>query len=54
MIYLPPFFVHGSHRITDEDLKQHAGLYKNVLTRLSQSEFKTDELLSLNYLNDWE
>ncbi len=54
MIYLPPFFVHGSHRITDEDLKQHASLYKQVLTRLSQSEFNTDQLLSLNYLNDWE
>jgi glutathione-regulated potassium-efflux system ancillary protein KefG len=54
MNYLPPFFVHGSHRITDEELNQRANLYMQVLTRLSQSEFKLDELLRLKYLNDWE
>lgn len=54
MIYLPPFFVHGSHRISDEDLKQHAHKYKQVLIKLGNNEFVTDELTKLSYLNDWD
>jgi glutathione-regulated potassium-efflux system ancillary protein KefG len=53
MNYLPPFFVHGSHKISDKDLKQHALNYKQVITKLSNNEFNVDELMELEYLNDW-
>ncbi len=53
MIYLPPFFVHGSHRISDEDLNKHAQMYHDVLKKLSQASYNSDELLNENYLNDW-
>lgn len=54
MTYLPPFFVHGSHQITDEALHQHASLFKNVLIKLSNNNFNVDEIEQLKYLNDWE
>lgn len=53
MAYLPPFFVHGSHRISDDDLKQHALKYSQVLMRFTNNDFDVDELMKLEYLNDW-
>lgn len=52
MIYLPPFTVHGTHRITKEELDNSAILYRKLLLMLVSGDFSTGNLLMLNYLND--
>ncbi len=34
MIYLPPFAVHGTHLLSDQQLAEQARLYRNLLGRL--------------------
>ncbi len=53
MNYLPPFFVHGSHKITNEDLENHGKLYHECIKKLSQETIDLEELKKLAYLNDW-
>lgn len=52
MIYLPPFAVHGTHRITNEEREYSASIYRKLLLKLVSGEFSTNDLLKLNYLND--
>lgn len=53
MIYLPPYFVHGSHRISDEELKLHTIGFHDLIKRLSQESYDINSVLSEKYLNDW-
>jgi glutathione-regulated potassium-efflux system ancillary protein KefG len=53
MTYLPPFAVHGTHRISKEELELSAKSYQMMLTRLESGDFMKDSLVKLNYLNDW-
>lgn len=53
MIYLPPFAVHGTHRISKEELELLIKHYQIMLNRLASGEFSTGDLTKLNYLNDW-
>ncbi len=53
MTYLPPFAVHGTHRISKEELEFSAKNYQRILTRLESGDFTTDSLVKLDYLNDW-
>jgi glutathione-regulated potassium-efflux system ancillary protein KefG len=53
MIYLPPFVVHGTYLLTDEELVEHARLYRLLLTRLSRNELHTETVRQYEYLNDW-
>jgi glutathione-regulated potassium-efflux system ancillary protein KefG len=53
MEYLPPFFVHGSHKIRDADLEEHSKLYQEILKTLSQQKIESSELKKHLYLNDW-
>lgn len=53
MTYLPPFAVHGTHRISNEELVLSSILYKNILLRLAKGDFTSENLKNLNYLNDW-
>ena len=53
MTYLPPFAVHGTHRISKEELELSANHYKTMLERLEEGDFKLDTLMKLDYLNDW-
>ena len=53
MEYLPPFFVHGSHKITEQDLDLHANQYQQVLKQLTQTTVEIIELKKHLYLNDW-
>lgn len=53
MTYLPPFAVHGTHRISKEELELSAKKYHRILTLLESGDFKTDSLVKLEYLNDW-
>lgn len=53
MNYLPPFFVHGSHRITTEGMQAHGELFHETIRKLSQEKVNIDNLKNFDYLNDW-
>lgn len=53
MNYLPPFFVHGSHKISDENLLEHSKLYHDCIQKLTQENISINELKNFQYLNDW-
>ena len=53
MTYLPPFALHGTHRLTKDEAIQTAGLYQRLLELLHQGDFSVEEALSFSYLNDW-
>ena len=54
MEYLPPFIVHGTHRITSEMLEQHGEQYAMILKGLVSGIIKEDSYQHLEYLNDLE
>ncbi|MEM6673618.1 MAG: NAD(P)H-dependent oxidoreductase [Planctomycetota bacterium] len=39
MRYLPPFVVHGTHRLDERDFVEHAADYRAALTRLADPSF---------------
>jgi glutathione-regulated potassium-efflux system ancillary protein KefG len=53
MIYLPPFVIHGTHRITKEDINHMAGQYGLLIEKLVNNEFSAEEIMKFSYLNDW-
>jgi glutathione-regulated potassium-efflux system ancillary protein KefG len=53
MIYLPPFALHGTHRLTREEALHTAGLYRQLLENLLNGVIPVDEMQSFPYLNDW-
>jgi glutathione-regulated potassium-efflux system ancillary protein KefG len=53
MIYLPPFAMHGTYRISKEDMANTAMLYRNLLIRLVYGDFSVEEINKFSYLNDW-
>lgn len=53
MIYLSPFALHGTHRLTREEALQTAGQYRQLLEKLMEDEIPADEMQSFPYLNDW-
>ena len=53
MTYLPPFAMHGTHRITKEEALQTAGHYKYLLETLTGDNAPVEEMQGHPYLNDW-
>jgi glutathione-regulated potassium-efflux system ancillary protein KefG len=53
MTYLPPFTIHGTHRISREELLKHTDLFNSLLMRLAHEEINTNEINRYQYLNDW-
>ena len=53
MIYLPPFAIHGTHRINEEELAEMARNYRNILVRLVKGDFSVEEIQKYSCLNDW-
>jgi glutathione-regulated potassium-efflux system ancillary protein KefG len=53
MVYLPPFVVHGTHRLTDAELEAHGAAYRTLLMRLRDHEVDISSIRPLSYLNDW-
>jgi glutathione-regulated potassium-efflux system ancillary protein KefG len=53
MTYLPPFAMHGTHRISAEEKNMTAGLYGILLERLASGDFSPAELEKYAYMNDW-
>ena len=53
MIYLPPFAVQGTHRISHEELTQSAVCYNALVETLVNGELPMDEIQTHDFLNDW-
>ena len=52
MVYMPPFVVHGTHLLTDDEIHAAALDYKKILISLRDQIFSDEEIWSCNYLND--
>lgn len=53
MIWLPPFTMHGTHRISEGEKAHAAGQYGILLRRLVNGDFSVNEMLMYKYMNDW-
>jgi glutathione-regulated potassium-efflux system ancillary protein KefG len=53
MIWLPPFAVHGTHRISDEEKTLVARQYGLLLERIVNGDFSVNEINKYTYMNDW-
>lgn len=51
MIYWPPFWVPGVHRMDDVQIKKFSTQYRNLLTALKEDIFPEDEINSLTNFN---
>lgn len=52
MEYLPPFVVHGTHRITDSDADFYAVQYEQLLIAIVNNRLSPAQLGAAAYLND--
>jgi glutathione-regulated potassium-efflux system ancillary protein KefG len=52
MKYMPPFVVHGTHRLNMPDIEMHAIQYEQVLTALANDRFSEQECDSVGYINE--
>lgn len=53
MIYLPPYIVHSSHKISDDDLEKQCLTFHEILKKLSQEQHDKNSIQKFEYLNDW-
>ena len=52
MKYLPPFAVHGTHKLNDADIELYAVQYEQLLVALANDRISEEEYKKVNYLND--
>jgi glutathione-regulated potassium-efflux system ancillary protein KefG len=53
MIYLPPFAIHGTHKISKEEKNLIANQYRNILDIFVKGDFIVNDIKKFSYLNDW-
>jgi glutathione-regulated potassium-efflux system ancillary protein KefG len=53
MTYLPPFVLHGTHRLTKEEATRAAIQYNQLIKHLHEGGFSTEDIQRFAYLNDW-
>jgi glutathione-regulated potassium-efflux system ancillary protein KefG len=53
MKWLPPFVMHGTHRISNEEKLLTASHYGILLDRLVSGDYSAEEIKKYSYLNDW-
>lgn len=53
MRYLPPFAVHGTYLLSDQELAVHAALYHRLLKTLVRNDPTLQNADAFDYLNDW-
>jgi glutathione-regulated potassium-efflux system ancillary protein KefG len=53
MIYLPPFAIHGTHRMTEDELVKSSFQYREILLQLIKGEFSLESIIKYKYLNEW-
>lgn len=51
MFYLPPFVVHGTHLLSDDNLQNYADTYREILISLRDDLFSYDDLNDKEYIN---
>lgn len=52
MIYLPPFVVHSTHRLTEEDLDKYATQFDVLMEKLASGKLQYEKLKELELIND--
>lgn len=52
MIYLPPFWVAGTHKLEADEINEYADQYKKLITILREDIYSKEDLLAHTYLND--
>jgi glutathione-regulated potassium-efflux system ancillary protein KefG len=52
MNYLPPFVVHGSHLLTEDEINSAARDYRKILISLRDDIFDQEDMMNCSYLND--
>lgn len=52
MVYLPPYLVQGTHRLSNEELERYAAEYLALLQMLRDEVHDVKHLMSFNLLND--
>ena len=53
MIYLPPFVVHGTHLLSDQQLAEYVTLFHKLLGWLATGGLPLASIRNYEYLNDW-
>ena len=53
MIYLPPFVVHGTHRLTEPEMHRYASQYKSLLTMLTTDQIDIEDARGREYMNEF-
>ena len=53
MIYLPPYLIHGTHKLTGDEIESSAGLYHQLIFNLSQEKIDLNALLKYETTNDY-
>ena len=53
MFYLPPFVVHGTHDMKEEDYLKNGLVYGYLLDYLENNDLNLDEIMQYHYLNEW-
>jgi len=52
MKYMPPFVVHGTHRLSAQDIELHAVQYEQLLIALVHERISDEECSEVEYVND--
>ena len=52
MIYMPPFVIHGTHRLADADIELYAVQYEQLLVALQHDRISDQEWQDKEYLNE--
>ena len=53
MNYLPPFVLYGTHRVSDQQLRQESMIYGKLLEKLINEEIDVGHLSGYPSCNDW-
>lgn len=53
MNYLPPFVIHNTHNLSEEEIVLYCKEYRQLLQYLVVSDFDINEILTHFYLNEW-
>ena len=53
MVYLPPFAVQGTHRLSHDELAHKASQYGSLVSALVNGDFSVDAMRQHEFLNDW-
>lgn len=53
MNYLPPYVIHGTHNMSEDDYKKNGLDYGSFLNYLESYDLNSSEILQYHYMNDW-